>query len=411
MKILWLSHFVPYPPAGGALQRSYHLLRHAATHHEVHLLALHQPRLLPHAELPASVAALSELCASVKVFDLPAERSTAHRVANMAHSVVSASPFDVIWLRSPVFRAAVDEWQGSDLSLVHADTIGLWPYAERLVARTPVALGHHNVESDFVVRRASKERAAWKGALLKNDARKLVALERRAGRQAAVNLVVSRLDGDRLARIVPHAAIEVVENGVDLDYWTPSDAPPRDNTLIFAGTLGWHPNRDAVDYLVTEIWPALVAANSDRQLTLVGRDAGPIARAAASDARIRVTGFVPDVRPYLREASVYVCPIRVGGGTRLKVLDALAMAKPLVASAIAVEGLDLTDGVHYLRAESVSDFVAQIGRLEASPQLRATLGAAGRRLVADRFGWGVIGHQLETAYQRALSADQARIEG
>jgi glycosyltransferase involved in cell wall biosynthesis len=381
------------------------LLRHAARQHEVHLIALNQPRLLPRADLPASVAALSRLCASVEVFDLFAERSAAHRAMNMALSVASSEPFDVAWLHSRAFHEAVERWRTDrDLALVHADTIGLWPYADRLRERVPIVLGHHNVESDFLARRAAQEPSRVKAALLKRDARKLATLERTAAPTAAINLVVSALDGDRLAAVAPGAAVEVVENGVDLEYWTPSVETPRERSLIFAGTLGWYPNRDAVEYLLSAIWPALLASNPDRRLTLVGRDAGPMAvAAAAADPRVAVTGFVPDVRPYMRAASVYVCPIRVGGGTRLKVLDALAMGRPLVATGISVEGLDLVEGVHYLRAETPAEFVAQIERLELAPDVRAALGAAGRRFVVERFGWSVIGRQLDRAYQRALS--------
>lgn len=406
MKILWLSHFVPYPPAGGALQRSYHLLRHAAERHEVHVLALNQPRLLPPADVPRSIDALSDICASIQVFDMFAERSPAHRVASMAESVLSSAPFDVVWLRNSRLRNAVDTWRSrNDVALVHIDTIGLWPYADQLRGQTPVVLGHHNVESDFLARRAAQEPSALKSAILRRDARKLSSLERDAASRAAVNLVVSALDAQRLKNVAPDAAIEVVENGVDVDYWKPGpDDSPLKRSLLFAGTLGWYPNRDAVEYLVNQIWPCLVARNPDRRLTLVGRDAGAtVVAAAAKDTRIDVTGFVADVRPYMRSAGIYICPIRVGGGTRLKVLDALAMAKPLVATAISVEGLGLVEGVHYLRAESPADFVAQIERLEGSAELRRALGEAGRRVAVERFGWNVIGRQLDAAYARALS--------
>jgi glycosyltransferase involved in cell wall biosynthesis len=177
------------------------------------------------------------------------------------------------------------------------------------------------------------------------------------------------------------------------------------NTLVFAGTLGWYPNRDAVEFLLGKIWPAL-SMNVERRLSLVGRDPPTSARAAAAkDSRIAVTGFVPDVRPYLHSASIYVCPIRVGGGTRLKVLDGLAMARPLVATAIAVEGLEMVDGKHYLRAETASEFIAQIHRLETDAELRQHIGAAGRRLVVDRYDWHAIGGKLDAALER--SAHQA----
>jgi glycosyltransferase involved in cell wall biosynthesis len=402
-----LSHFVPYPPAGGALQRAFHLLKHAAERHELHLLALHQPRLLPPSELPGSIDVLSRLCASVQVFPLFAERSKLHRLAAMARSVVDTSPFDVVWLRSTRMRAAVASAVAQRRpDLVHVDTIGLWPYAEvPRRAGLPTVLSHHNVESDLARRRAGRENASWRASILRRDADKLYALERSAAPLATVNTVVSRLDRERLETIAPGAAVEVVDNGVDVNYWAPDGAAEVPGSLIFAGTLGWGPNREAVDFLLAEIWPLLSMRRADRRLTLVGRDAGAAAvAAAAADARVVVTGFVPDVRPYLRTASIYICPIRVGGGTRLKVLDALAMAKPLVATAVAVEGLDVIDGTHYLQAETPAQFAAQVERLERSPELRARLGANGRRLAVERYSWSVVGGQLDAAYARAVGS-------
>jgi glycosyltransferase involved in cell wall biosynthesis len=403
VKILWLSHLVPYPPTGGALQRAFHLLRHAAERHEVHLLALHQPRLLPTAaELADAVGALSRVCASVRVFPLLAERSRLHRSVAAARSAFGAAPFDTVWLHSTRLEAAVAEWRRDpEVALVHVDTIGLWQYVDGW-AHTPLVLGHHNVESALIARRAAQEPTRWRRVLLRRDARKLAALEARAAPRAAVNIVVSRLDSDRLGTVAPGATIEIVGNGVDPDYWQPPHEPGPRGTLIFAGTLGWYPNRDALEFLLAEIWPALLATRADRRLIVVGRDPGPAARAAAAaDTRVEVSGFVPDVRPFLRAAGIYVCPIRVGGGTRLKVLDALAMAKPLVATAVAVEGLDLEEGVHYLRADTAAEFVAQIDRLERSSALRQSLGAAGRQLVVDRYDWRAIGRQLDAAYARA----------
>lgn len=398
MRILWLSHFVPFPPAGGALQRTYHLLRHAASQHEVHLIALHQPRLLPtSAGLAESVEALSAICASVRVFPMPSERSPFHRSLAAAQSVISSSPFDVAWLRSGHMAQAIREsGVARPFDLVHVDTIGLWPMVRD---GSPIVLGHHNIESALMERRAAHESPWWRRTLMRRDADKLRKLERRAARAAAVNLVVSRLDGDQLDAIAPGAAVEVVENGVDTEYWKPSSHSGRG--IVFAGTLGWYPNRDAVEFLLSDIWPALLARGANRRLVVVGRDPPPAARAAAADRRVEVTGFVPDVRPYLRDASIYVCPMRVGGGTRLKILDALAMAKPLVSTAIGVEGLDLVEGQHYLRAETADDFVRQILRLESDTSLRERLGAAGRSVVEARYDWRVVGGQLDHAYARA----------
>ena len=134
---------------------------------------------------------------------------------------------------------------------------------------------------------------------------------------------------------------------------------------------------------------------------VIGRDPPGDVLAAARDAAVHVPGYVEDVRPYLAAAAIYVCPIRDGGGTRLKVLDALAMAKPLVATGLAVEGLDLVEEEHYLRAETPVDTVRQIRRLERDPDLSRRLAWSGRRLVEQRYSWEVIGARLNQAYQLA----------
>ena len=396
MKILWLSHLVPYPPAGGALQRAYHLLRHAAERHEVHLLALHQTRLLPIGELPYAMQELSQMCASVRVYSIAAERSRVRRALVSAQSIASRNPFDVTWLRSDSFADAVAQWRTARaVDLVHCDTIGLWPCAADWPGAA-VVLGHHNVESDLMARRAKME-GRVRRFLIGREATKLRHLERRAAPRVAMNITVSALDAERLADIAPGARTAVVENGVDTDFMRTRGG---DGTgLVFAGTLGWFPNRDAVDFLLTDIWPLLRRRNPTRQLLLIGRDPPAIARIA--DQGVHVTGAVRDVRPWLDSAQIFVCPLRIGGGTRLKVLDALAMSKPVVATAIGVEGLDLVDGTHYLGAETAEEFAAQVERLEADGALRARLAADGRRFVELRHDWRVIGRQLDEAYHQA----------
>lgn len=399
MRILWVSHFVPFPPAGGALQRTHHLLRHAAARHEVHLLALNQPRLLPTVAARAEACdALSRLCASVRVIEQPAERSSIHRLATVMRSVLGDEPFDARWMRSRELDAALSDWHSrGGVDLVHVDTIGLWP-AMASWRRSPIVLGHHNVESELATRRAARTSNPVVAALLRRDAAKLRALEAQAARRVSLNLVVSRADADHLADIVPGAPIAVVENGVDTTFLRRAAAPPpAPGTIVFAGTLGWYPNRDAVEFLLREIWPTLRATDDRRRLLLVGRD--PPAT-GEHDGRVEVTGFVADVRSYLQRASVYVCPIRVGGGTRLKVLDALAMSLPLVATAAAVEGLDLIEGIHYLRAETARDFITAIERLERDHTLRRGMGEAGRALVVERYDWSRIGGQLDDAFAR-----------
>ena len=399
MKILWLSHFVPYPPAGGALQRSYHLLRHTAATHDITLYALNQPRLLAtQDQLREAQEALSVFCGSVNILPLPSEQSRAHWAFCAARSVLSQTPFDVSWLSSAEFGRQVEAaHRAGAFDLVHVDTIGLWPYVQGWLD-LPRVLIHHNIESRLTARSAA-HRVGIRRFLLARDAGKMADLEQLAGTSADCNVVVSTLDAESLHTIAPSAITEVVDNGVNCAYW---NAIPHDgHDLIFAGTLDWFPNRDAVEFLLSEIWPIVRRQHSNRRLLLVGRNPPAQAQLAAeSDPRVHVTGFVTDVRPFFAEAGICLCPIRVGGGTRLKILDALASGRPLVSTAIGVEGLELIEEVHYLRAETAQEFVNQIARLDNNPQLSRRLVEAGTELVRIRYDWNVVGLRLERAYER-----------
>lgn len=403
MRIAWLSHFIPYPPTSGALERSYHLLRHAARRHEVHLLALHQRRLAEGGPTVAeSVAALQAFCGSVRICTMPFERSAFRRALAKGLGVLAPFPYDRVWLHSPALhRNAAALAADAPMALLHVDTIGLMPYA-RHFPRVPVVLNHHNVESALTARRASREASRWRALLLLREARKQERAERQICPRVNANLVVSALDRQRLLETAPGSSVYVVENGVDASYFAPAPDPGPEGGLVFVGTLGWYANRDAARFLVSEVLPALNARGQPRRLTLVGRDPRWADWGAAAGAKVTATGYVPDIRPYLRESCIYVCPLRDGGGTRLKVLAALAMAKPLVATALAVEGLRLVEGQHYLRAETVGEFVAEIRRLEGDPALRRRLGDAGRTLVEREYDWPIVGKQLDAGYAKAV---------
>ena len=408
LNVLWLSHFVPYPPQGGALQRSYHLVRQAARRHSVHVVALNQRAVLPdEAALGEALDHLRGFCASVTVFDMPAVASGPRQLYTAAKSYFQSSPYEVNWLRSPRMHVYLRGLAASQLfDIVHVDTIGLMPYSEWF-GDTPVVLNHHNVESHLVYRRAAAERRLGRRIYFDREAAKIERMERRLCTGAAVNLTVSELDADRLRGIVPEARTLDVDNGVDVEYFFPGiSGRVEDGGMVFAGTLSLYANRDAVRYLLSDIWPALAEDNPARRLAIVGKNPGPEVIRAARDRRITVPGWVPDVRPYLDAASIYICPIRDGGGTRLKVLDALAMGKSLVATGLAVEGLSMVEEEHYLRAETPLEYVNQVSRLERDVTLRRRLARAGRELVVRRYAWDVIGEKLERAYAEHARRDR-----
>jgi glycosyltransferase involved in cell wall biosynthesis len=407
MKLLWLSHFVPFPATGhGALQRSHHLLKEAAKRHEVHLVALSPPAALrgPR-DIEHAVTELSRFTSSVAAFPLPRDRQAIRRAVSALRACVYPTSFWERWYRSGTMLEHLRRVARTvRFDLVHLDIVFMARYLEVLPG-VRVVLNHHNVESHLLWRRAAAERSRLGRAFFEREAGKACILERTIVPRVARNIVVSDLDGERLRELTPGARITTVANGVDVEFFRARHGADGDaRGLAFAGGMDWFPNRDAITYFADSLWPALLRDDPRRTMTVIGRDPPPAVLAAARDPRLRVLGFVDDVRPHLEAASIYVCPMRVGGGTRLKILDALALSRAIVSTELGVEGLGLTEGEHYLRAHTPEEFVSQVRRLEAEPALRQRLGEAGRALVVRRYSWSRVAESLEQAYTEARCA-------
>ena len=216
-----------------------------------------------------------------------------------------------------------------------------------------------------------------------------------------MNLVVSPEDGEALKLHSPGVKTTVVANGVDTEFFVPRP-DPEGRTLLFCGGLDWYPNAEAMEHFFEAIWPRLTRRLPDVQMLVVGRRPQKwLKDLGTSDRRIRVTGFVDDVRPYFRAATAYVCPIRIGGGTRLKILDALAMGMPLVGTTFACSGISVEHGRSVLLADDPDSFVDQVVRLLDDPVLRCELASSGRDLVVRKYSWDVVGRSLHSAYAGA----------
>jgi glycosyltransferase involved in cell wall biosynthesis len=405
MKLLWISQNLPFPPKTGVLQRNYNLIREASRFADVHLLAILKQDILPNFDAALAERELATVCRRVQVVRMPIEESKLRFLATVARSLFTRAPFTVDWASSPVLRDAVAQaMAGGPFDAVYFDTISLAGYRP-MVGRTPSALNHHNIESHLFERRLAYERHPLKRFYFRMEARKLRRYEAEVGRDFETHLVVSRLDGERLQAICPGVSTSVVANGVNVDYFTPGAAPPEQAHLVMVSGMNWFPNRDMVLYFVEQIWPALAAARPDVKLTIVG--ASPpeeVTALSARDARVAVTGWVDDVRPFMERAQVYLCPMRDGGGTRLKILDALAMGKAIVATSMALEGIDVVPERDVLVADDPARFVAQVVRLVDEPGLAARLGASGREFAVREFSWPVIGAKMERTFRGLASA-------
>jgi polysaccharide biosynthesis protein PslH len=267
-------------------------------------------------------------------------------------------------------------------------------------------LTHHNVESQLMLRRGERERSLAARAYVKLQARRLERYEAESCNRFAVNVMVSDADARTLAGISPGARTAVVPNGVDTLYFTPRD-DAQTPTVIFTGGMNMFANRDAVEWFLDDVWPAVLRQVPEARFVAIGqRPSAKILAAAAADASVQAPGHVPDVRPWVGPAAVYVVPMRVGGGTRLKVLDAMAQGKALVATGLGAEGIEVEHGRHLVIADTASDFAERVVDLLRDPGRRQALGAAARQRVEERYAWPVIGRRLVAAYAAAIETNR-----
>jgi glycosyltransferase involved in cell wall biosynthesis len=261
----------------------------------------------------------------------------------------------------------------------------------------------HNVESVIWQRyheTASNPLARW---YIKEQWRKFVNFERWAVRDADLTVAVSALDAQRFARDFGASAVDVVDNGVDTEYFHPQPVPRDPRQLLFLGSLDWRPNLDGVALLLDRIFPAVRAAEPGARLVLVGRNPSEALCRRAAAAGVEVCGNVPDVRPYLARCGAMVVPLRIGGGSRLKILEALAMGAPVVSTRIGAEGLTLEAGKHLRVVEEIDDVAAALVATIRAPAEAQEQANAGRRQVLRLYDWDHLADRLEQMWLRCTS--------
>jgi polysaccharide biosynthesis protein PslH len=408
MNVLWFSHLVPYPPTGlGVLQRSYNLIRELARTHRVHLLAFVQSK--PIEDLLGGVDAglaqarvhLSSFCEQVHFVPIPSEARRYGRARLALRSLFTPDPYTINWLKSDAARAVAADWNRRiDFDVVHFDTLSLAPYLD-LFGNRPVSLDHHNIESHMMLRRAQIETHPLLRLYYHQEGRRLLTYERRLCPQFDLNITCSALDTERLLKDLPGLNIAEVPNGVDTDYFQPAAVPEEPLSMVFAGNMSWYPNSAAMLFFAEQVWPGLKKALPGVRMHVVGSNAPQAVRALGErDPDFKVHGFVPDARAVIGPAALYVCPITDGGGTKLKVLDALAMGKPLVAHPIACEGIEVRDGESVVFASDPQQFITNIVALLGDPVRRRLLSQAARSLAEAKYSYASIGSKLAADLER-----------
>lgn len=267
---------------------------------------------------------------------------------------------------------------------------------ERL--QVPSVMFTHNVEAEIFARHRDVARNPLLRAVWRSQHGKMQRFEAQALRRFDVVVAVSDRDARQFSTAYGVTDAFVIPTGVDLDFfqWAP---PRRDREVVFCGSMDWLANQDGVDYFLDEIWERIVREVPDARMTVVGRapPASLVERARRFGSAWTFTGFVDDVRPYLQGAAVSVIPLRVGGGTRLKVFEAMAMGSPVVSTTLGVEGLPVTPGEHYLQADDPQSFAGAVVRLLRDPVQREAMSSAARERVEGRFSYRAAAQVFEQA--------------
>jgi len=405
MKILWLSHFIPYPPKGGILQRGYHLLKQTAKEHDVYLLAFNQENLMRplfktiESGLNESKTQLQKFCKTVNFISIPNEKNKLTKTSIAIKSLFTKYPYTLNWLLSKEFEESIQKHLNTtNFDFIHFDTISLAPY-KHLCKSIPSSLDHHNIESHMMYRRSKNNKNILKKLYFYLEALKIEKYEKFYCSDFSFNYTCSDIDTERLIAISPKSKIHTIPNGVDISYFSPKPIMQKQNRLIFAGTLSWYPNIEAVKFIADKLWTKLKQEIPDLQIDIIGANPPQeLIELSKKDPSFHVHGFVDDIRPYFRHAKCYICPITDGGGTKLKIIDALAMGMAIVANKIACEGIDVSNNKNVIFALNPDEYVLAVKSVIKNENLRTKMEVKARNLASSKYSFDFIGEKLRTYY-------------
>jgi sugar transferase (PEP-CTERM/EpsH1 system associated) len=397
----------PHCPATGGETRQFHLLKAAAREHELTLVTLASP---PHESASKELQSLVKKLVVLPMRGKWLQRFDSARTWCWNFHGFRTMPTYV--QRLAVFRAVSDYLAGLDgsqfdLVQIEHSEIAHWVFG--LFQDTPKMLVLHNV--NFLIYRRMFETAP-EGSPEKMRARseweKMRIYETGLADKFTKFVAMSAEDREHFRKIAPQADVSVVPNGVDTAYFSAAkNGTTEENALVFTGYMGWQPPEDAVVFFCRNIFPELLATYPDLKFYIVGKNPSPVVSSFDNRSNIFVTGFVEDVRPYLEKAKVVVVPLRIGGGTRLKILEAMSMGKAVVSTSVGAEGLKVTPDHDICIADSPADFILAIKKFMDSASLRASMGARARENVVQNYDWHAIGESMLHVYGEVERLHQA----
>lgn len=391
MKILLLSPFCPYPPNWGFVKRVFHLLERLAVRHDVTLLTYVDAEDEPHVNWLR-------------------ERFTVHTVArpelrygkrmSQLASLPSPWSFQRRLMLGPAMQQALDELSRTSVfDVVHISSSQMACF--RFDPRSALVLDEHNIEYELYYRVCQTEGSLPRRLFNWLEYVKFKREEMAAWRAVDGCAMTSAREAGVVNALVPQTPTVVAPNAVDTEYFAPSPDEPEPDSIVLTGLMKYRPNLDGAVFFVREILPLILRERPGAKFYIVGGEPpAEVTRLASSN--VIVTGSVADVRPFIRRAAVVAVPLRMGGGTRLKVLEGLAMGKPMVSTSLGCEGIDVTDREHLLIADGAERFAGAIVEVLCQPELATNLGRNGRARMLERYRWDSVVDVLDGLYQRLV---------
>ncbi len=398
LRILWVKAGKLLPVDTGGKIRSYNLLRNLQREHDLTLLTYYFGK-----EDEAYESEIMSKLPNTLAMEVRSAETSLGESAGYLAGVFRSAPYAVTKFTSPRVGRKVSQWlaEGTfDVAVCDFLSASL-NFPARL--QTPTVLFQHNVESVLWERQALHEGNPIKRLIFRLEAAKMARYERAALQRFHHIIAVSEKDRIQMAKAVDRDRISVSPTGVDLQQYRFSPLPtPAPQRVLFLGSMDWEANIDAVEYFCQEIWPRVSAEVPGALFQIVGRNPHPRVR-KLSGTSVEVTGTVSSVVEYLHGAGVFAVPLRVGGGTRLKIYEAMATGRPVVSTSVGAEGLDVHDGVDILLADTAEKFADCVVRLLKDASLRTRLATAAAQQAA-RYDWSVIAQQFAGVLSKTVES-------
>ena len=388
MKLLWVKTDFLHPTTRGGQIRTLETLRRLHQWHEVHYVAFDDPAQ------PEGLDRSSEYCTKAyPVSHRVPEKTSAAFALQLAGGLFSRLPVAVSRYRSSAMRRQVKELMGREgFDAVVCDF--LFP-SPNFADFKDCVLFQHNVEA-IIWKRYVEHSSGLKRLYFQLQEKRMAEYEREVCRAVRKVVAVSEADAEAMRRDYGVKRVYAAPTGVDLDYFARPESGEQLADMVFLGSMDWMPNIDGVTWFAREVLPLIHAKKPEYTLAIAGRrPAAEVSRLAERDSRIRVTGTVPDVRPWLFGASVSIVPLRIGGGTRLKIYESMAAGTPVVSTVVGAEGLDVSDGNNLYLADSPRDFADRCLRLLGDAGDRQRMARAAREMVVSKHSWDVVARGME----------------